>query len=194
MIGTLIAAGQHWRTQCVDVPQCRALITGETSTADYFLARVDAYLETHEAGPQSAALFFASFGVFGELPVISVFLSDCYVLIDPTNGNLSGPFAIGSPVDARGLLSTHSVAYQAGTSVRYFAYGGDPVGDTFSAMTFAASSGSWLGRFVDSCTCTGTGGIRVRICTPRACLRQLICRAARGEDNRFIWTGYCNPH
>ena len=33
IIATMIAAGQHWRNQCIDVPQWRALITGETSTA-----------------------------------------------------------------------------------------------------------------------------------------------------------------
>jgi len=124
IIATMIAAGQHWRNQCTDVPQWRALITGETSTAEQFRAQVAAFLQIAANNSNPVDLIQASFGVFGELPVVVASLNDCYILLDATNGNVSGPFELTSPLDARGLLSLHIGAYQAGTAVRYFSSSG----------------------------------------------------------------------
>lgn len=122
ILGTLISAGGYWAAsaQSGDVPQWQALITGELSKAERFRGLVDAYLTLVEAEGASTQVIHASFGLFGELPVIGVRLSDCYVLLDPTNGNFSGPFEPESPLDARGLLSFHSDAYEAGKAVRYY--------------------------------------------------------------------------
>ncbi len=127
VIATMIAAGQHWRNQCTDVPQWRALITGETSTAEQFAAQVQAYLSLQNTGGSVRGMQ-ASFGVFGELPFLRVDLIDCFILLDATNGNTSGPFQLTSALDARGLLSLHNGAYQAGSSVRYYNnYGCEPL-------------------------------------------------------------------
>lgn len=116
----LIAAGGQWAGECDDIPQRRSLITGETSTAEKFQSKVDDYLSFQGNPGLNTQLIQANFGTFGELPVIAVSLSDCYILMDPTNGNLSGPFQLGSPLDARGLLSMHSGVFEAGASVVYY--------------------------------------------------------------------------
>lgn len=125
VIGSLIIAGGFWASvgQSGNVPQWQSLITGETSKAETFRAKVDAYLVLAEVEVASTQVIQANFGLFGELPIVGVRLSDCYLLMDPTNGNLSGPFEVDSPLDARGLLSFHSDAYEAGKAVRY--YGSD---------------------------------------------------------------------
>ncbi len=140
IIATMIAAGQHWRNQCTDVPQWRALITGETSTAEQFRAQVVEYLQSQNGLTYATYSLDAAFGVFGELPVLAVQLSDCYVLLDSTNGNMSGPFELGSPIDARGLLQLHAGAFQAGTDVRYYSQSGCtiPVAAWYNPLSWPA--------------------------------------------------------
>lgn len=128
ILATLIAAGGQWAGECDDIPQWRSLITGETSTAEKFRAKVDDYLAFQGNPDLNTQLIQANFGTFGELPVIAVSLSDCYILMDPTNGNLSGPFQVGSPLDARGLLSMHAGVFEAGASVVYYNEFGCTVG------------------------------------------------------------------
>lgn len=94
---------------------------------------MDDYLSFQGNPNLNTQLIQANFGTFGELPVIAVGLTDCYILMDPTNGNLSGPFELGSPLDARGLLSMHAGAFEAGASVQYY--------DTFGCPT--ATVASW---------------------------------------------------
>jgi hypothetical protein len=149
IIASLIATSGYWRAQCTDIPQWRSLITGETSTADQYRAIVNNYLGFLDNPDLSTQLIQANFGTFGELPVIGVRLSDCYILMDPTSGNLSGPFESDSPLDARGLLSMHEEAFEVGGSVRYYTSLGC---STAVAATWHPGSGP-TGPF----TCPGCG-------------------------------------
>lgn len=124
IIATMIAAGQHWRNQCTDVPQWKTLITGETSTAEQFLDRVGTYLQAQTDLSFELVGLQATFGVFGELPMVLVRLPDCFVILDSTNGNISGPFQRKSNIDPQGLLSLHQGAYQGGSSIRTLSSGG----------------------------------------------------------------------
>ncbi|MBY0312918.1 MAG: hypothetical protein K2W85_12680, partial [Phycisphaerales bacterium] len=126
IIATLIGAGGLWRSQCTDVPMWKALITNEVSTAEQFKAKVDHFLWLEDVPSGLSRIIYANFGVFGELPVLLIRLEECSLLMDPTNGNLSGPFALTSSVDATALLSTHSDAYHAGYPIRYFTSKGTP--------------------------------------------------------------------
>ncbi len=125
IIASLIAAGGNWRSQCTDVPQWQSLITGETSTAEQFRVLVLQYLALRSASA-GLSVVRANFGTFGELPIVFVTLPDCFILMDPTTGNLSGPFDPASTLDAQGLLSQHADAYQAGSSLRYYTSTGCP--------------------------------------------------------------------
>ncbi|MBY0312466.1 MAG: hypothetical protein K2W85_10375, partial [Phycisphaerales bacterium] len=178
IIATLIGAGGLWASQCTNVPMWKALITNQTGTAQQFKGKVDAYLSTQSDPDAMTQIIYANFGVFGELPVVAVSLSDAYILMDPTNGNLSGPFELGSALDARGLLGQHGDAYQANTGVRCFASNGCPTEVAASWKPWPgpgaapgrappvapATPGGGTGNFV--CRARGGGGY---ICERFAC-------------------------
>lgn len=150
VITALATTGGLWRSQCTDVPQWKSLITGETSTAAQFRAILEGYLRLRTDTEATTAMLQASFGSFGELPVIVVRLPDCYYLMDPCSGNSSGPFEPASPFDATGLLSQYQNAYQAESSVRYY---------------------NWLG-----CTATDQDGlIEYRHPCPSPCTGTISC-------------------
>ncbi|MBY0312299.1 MAG: hypothetical protein K2W85_09540 [Phycisphaerales bacterium] len=125
VVSLLIGSGAQWSQDSGVVNEAKKLVTGQPSKADNFELRVRQALIALEntglidAGTTSIQRINAIFGVAGELPMVAVCLRDSYVLLDPTTGNLSGPFERGSALDGRGLLSQHPEAYQAGDSVRY---------------------------------------------------------------------------
>jgi len=133
------------------VPQWRALITGETSTAEQFGRQVLDYLKLRNTLVGVLPIQAAS-NIFGELPVLKVALADCYLLLDCTNGNLSGPFDLASPFDARGLLSLHPSAYQANSSVRYYAQSGCPTSMAPACVQPPTSPGGACGVGQTYCT------------------------------------------
>jgi hypothetical protein len=122
VISDLVASGAAWAAdaQNIGVPQWRGLITGETTIADAFAASVQMYLDGSNVQDALVDVLFANFGVYGELPVVSVTLSDAFVLMDPLNGNLVGPFQPGASFDAKLLLLAHPEAYSAGASIEYY--------------------------------------------------------------------------
>lgn len=183
LISSLLATSGYWRSQCTDVPQWQSLITGQKSTAEQFWAHVETFLGAQGNAALGSSMFNAAFGTFGELPVVAVFLEDCFVLLDTTNGYLSGPFELGSPIDARGLLSVHMDAYEAGSPIRYFSSGGGVLGTTVNANDFEAPCSK------DWCSCSGATGTRILMqCTPLACQRGSTCRRdSSGNDS-----GWCS--
>lgn len=63
----------------------------------------------------------------GSLPLVLSAFTDVFVLIDAVTGNVAGPFAPGSVLDARDLLQAHGEAFLSGTMVRYTTPDGCPV-------------------------------------------------------------------
>jgi hypothetical protein len=120
IIAALIASGAQWAADSGTVTEAQKLITGQASRADNFAQRAQWLLDAVGAVDGSTEIITAQFGVYGALPVVLVELDDVMVLMDPINGNLSGPFTPSSALDATGLLSAYPSIYAAGTGVRYY--------------------------------------------------------------------------
>ncbi len=128
IIAALIASGAQWAADAGNVTEAQKAVAGQPSKVDNFAATVQQFIRLVESGgasPSGASVVTAEFGVYGSLPIVVVQLNDCKVLIDSTNGNLSGPFTLDSKVDATGLLAVHS-EHVAGTGVQYFDRNGCP--------------------------------------------------------------------
>jgi hypothetical protein len=106
--------------------EAQALIQGGSSAADDYALLVEQFLRDHSVYNLAAVKVNAHFGIYGQLPMIQANLDDCFVLIDPFTGNLSGPFELGTALDGRGLLGFYSTSgeYELGSDVRYFNSGG----------------------------------------------------------------------
>ncbi|MFN7021202.1 MAG: hypothetical protein ACK4WH_07740 [Phycisphaerales bacterium] len=120
VIGPIIAAASAGTTEA------QALITGEESHAAKFERGVRTLLS--DGGWEGTTIRIdAEFGCMGSLPLVLSAFSDVFVLIDTVTGNLAGPFAPGSVLDARDLLQAHGGAFLSGTTVRYTTPDGCPV-------------------------------------------------------------------
>ncbi len=136
-ISAMISSGATWAGLSGTVTQAQKHITGQASRADNFAALAEGYLSVVGMTGTSVEVISAQYGVYGELPVVAVQLGDALVLMDPVNGNLSGPFAKDSKLDATGLLSAHA-EYVPGQPVEYYSAAGCPV-------VVVASWGPWPG-------------------------------------------------
>lgn len=126
---SLFNAGAQWAAESGTVTESTKLITGQPSRADVFAEKVRTMLTGTLSLAEPVEVFYASFGVYGELPFVFVPLPGAYVLMDPVNGNLSGPFVRTSPIDPTGLLSAHPAAYTPTMGVRVASFFGCPVVD-----------------------------------------------------------------
>ncbi|MBY0262463.1 MAG: hypothetical protein K2Q20_08975 [Phycisphaerales bacterium] len=125
VLATMIASSEGWAAASADrASEAESLLTGAPSKADRFAEIVGDFLWIADVQSATVDKLQAQFGLFGQLPLVHVNLSDCTVLLDPLSGNVSGPFKLGSATDARGLLGFYTDAYAAGSGVRYFATGG----------------------------------------------------------------------
>jgi hypothetical protein len=131
-IASLLNAGPQWVIDSGAVTEAQKLLTGAASKTDVYAGKVRDLLTGLGIQGERVTIFYASFGVYGELPVIFVPLPDCYVLVDPTNGNISGPFTRTSKINAGGLLAAHTEAFSTSMSIRYYSASGcifkDPPG------------------------------------------------------------------
>ncbi len=148
LIAAMIASGATWAANAGTVTESQKAITGQQSRADRFATTVQVLLNAVGVSNSSTQVISAHFGVYGELPIVAVQLGDSMVLMDPLNGNLSGPFATNSALDATGLLSAYPSIYAAGASVGYFTASGCPT--TISASWHPSGPTGWL-------TCPGCG-------------------------------------
>jgi hypothetical protein len=111
------------------VSEQQAIITGQASKADLVRDLVEQFLIGSDVHNYAAMKVNAHFGVYGQLPMIQANLSDCFILLDPFTGNMSGPFELGTALDGRGLLGFYSTSavYELGTDVRYYSEIGCPI-------------------------------------------------------------------
>jgi len=123
IIAAMIASGAQWAADAGTVTESQKHITGQQSRADNFAATVQGMLNILNVSDGSTQVISAQFGVYGALPVVAVQLEDAVLLLDPLNGNLSGPFTRDAGLDARGLLSQHP-EYVAYAAVRYYSPSG----------------------------------------------------------------------
>jgi len=112
-VGSIIAAASE------GISEAQSLITGQESHATKFERGVQQLLI--EGGWNGTTWRVdAAFGVFGSLPLVGVTFDDAFVLLDAVNGNVDGPFALTSPLNAASLLAAHSQEYVASQPVRFF--------------------------------------------------------------------------
>lgn len=77
----------------------------------------DESVNTWGVNPDDILLLEAEFGIYGSLPMLVVYFADNYILVDGTNGIVSGPFADTVPYDPIPLLEGHA-EYEPGTGAR----------------------------------------------------------------------------
>lgn len=119
IIATMVTSGPVWAASAGSVSEWKKAITGEASRGDRFAAAVRQFLSNHDDGTLSVQSLKALFGVNGELPIVAVHLGDAYVLLDALSGNLAGPFAPASALNASPLLANYPGAYSQGSGVRF---------------------------------------------------------------------------
>jgi|GEM_PF-2453566 len=102
----------------------RRLITGTASLGDEFAASMDSFVSMAAGTTGADEPYFIRnmavlFGRYGALPVAEVAFParDVYVLVDAVNGNMAGPFAMGTPFDASALLAAVP-EYQPGSAAK----------------------------------------------------------------------------
>ncbi len=91
----------------VGVTEAEGMVGGQGTKANAVAAGISAMLNQAGTGGAAVLRMDAIFGVYGQLPVVYVALSDCAVLVDATTGAVSTPIKLGSPLDASGLLAQH---------------------------------------------------------------------------------------
>ncbi len=77
----------------------------------------DESVSTWGVSPDDILMLEAEFGIYGSLPMLVVYFDDSYILVDGTNGIVSGPFADTVPYDPIPLLEGHA-EYEPGTGAR----------------------------------------------------------------------------
>ncbi|MFI4893376.1 MAG: hypothetical protein ACIAQ0_08090, partial [Phycisphaerales bacterium JB058] len=77
----------------------------------------DESVNTWGVSPDDILMLEAEFGIYGSLPMLVVYFDDSYILVDGTNGIVSGPFADTVPYDPIPLLEGHA-EYEPGTGAR----------------------------------------------------------------------------
>lgn len=127
IIASIIASSAQWASNAGTVTEAQKLITGQASRADNFAATAQDFFRAIGYDRGSVATITAQFGVFGALPVTVIALDDCMFLLDPLNGNFSGPFETDSKLDATGLLSAYPSVYTTDMSVAYYNAQGCPI-------------------------------------------------------------------
>ncbi|MCC6321401.1 MAG: hypothetical protein IT438_08205 [Phycisphaerales bacterium] len=140
-INKLITVGSIIASASAGTSEAQSLITGEESHATRFERGVR---ETLAGGGWQGDTWRvdAVFGVFGSLPLVGVMFGDAYVLLDSTNGNIDGPFALTSVLSPDSLLAAHSQVYSSGSAVEFYSGPG-------CATTVAAR---WRNTFCMFCT------------------------------------------
>lgn len=116
-IATVVFAS-HQIASGIDLSAFRAPLTGAPPAESVMLSGIGATLDNVSIpGGVMPYVVHALFGTYGDLPIVVLTYDRGFLLVDAISGNVTGPYAAGTPIDALGLLTNHE-SYQNGSAVQ----------------------------------------------------------------------------